>query len=264
LIEDGFYCYGGDDTNADGCYEECGDARRYHATSITTFCDDGNNEDGDGCDAYCYTETGFYCEGGDYETPDTCYEICGDGANYGFLNCDDGNTSGYDGCSSDCNIETGYDCYGGSSSEADTCYEICGDGLNMGLLECDDGDTSGGMDGCSSGCAVVEGWYCYGGDHSNADGCYEICGDPYHYYYDVSNMQCDDGNSYDGDGCSSDCLIESGWDCTNDWVIATDYDIPTVCTEVCGDGVRFNTDTDYCDTSSSGVAVNGCNADCSV
>jgi large repetitive protein len=117
----------------------------------------------------------------------------------------------------------------------------------MGVHECDDGNTSG-IDGCSSGCEVEDGWYCFGGDHSTNDECHEICGDPYHYYYDISNMQCDDNNTDSGDGCSSGCMIEAGWDCTNDWVIASDYDVPTECIEVCGDGVRFNTDADYCDT----------------
>jgi hypothetical protein len=57
-------------------------------------------------------------------------------------------------------------------------------------------------------------------------------------------------------------LIETGWDCTTSWLL-TDYNVPSTCTEICGDGIRFNTDTTYCDTGSSG-AVNGCNADCSV
>lgn len=30
-------------------------------------------------------------------------------------------------------------------------------------------------------------------------------------YY--SNKQCDDGNNNDNDGCSSSCLIESGYEC---------------------------------------------------
>jgi hypothetical protein len=28
-------------------------------------------------------------------------------------------------------------------------------------------------------------------------------------------LQCDDGNRLDGDGCSSNCLIETGWNCTH-------------------------------------------------
>jgi cysteine-rich repeat protein len=43
-IEEGYYCYGGDSSNPDVCFEECGDGllKGYYA------CDDGNLIDGDG------------------------------------------------------------------------------------------------------------------------------------------------------------------------------------------------------------------------
>jgi cysteine-rich repeat protein len=31
--------------------------------------------------------------------------------------------------------------------------------------------------------------------------------------YRSDNYQCDDGNLVNGDGCSSTCTIEAGWDC---------------------------------------------------
>lgn len=40
--------------------------------------------------------------------------------------------------------------------------------------------------------------------------CNEICGDGLLLKY-----QCDDGNRRNGDGCSSNCLIEPGWTCVN-------------------------------------------------
>lgn len=40
--------------------------------------------------------------------------------------------------------------------------------------------------------------------------CREICGDGILIY-----LQCDDGNNINGDGCSSSCLIEDGWNCTS-------------------------------------------------
>lgn len=39
--------------------------------------------------------------------------------------------------------------------------------------------------------------------------CVEICGDGI-----LIMFQCDDGNRLNGDGCSSNCVIESGWSCT--------------------------------------------------
>jgi cysteine-rich repeat protein len=38
--------------------------------------------------------------------------------------------------------------------------------------------------------------------------CYEKCGDGMNY-----NLQCDDGNTRDGDGCSSECLVEPNYRC---------------------------------------------------
>jgi cysteine-rich repeat protein len=39
--------------------------------------------------------------------------------------------------------------------------------------------------------------------------CNEICGDGILIYY-----QCDDGNNLNGDGCSANCIIEDGWNCS--------------------------------------------------
>ena len=39
--------------------------------------------------------------------------------------------------------------------------------------------------------------------------CVPICGDD----YVLSVEGCDDGNSVDGDGCNSSCLVETGWMC---------------------------------------------------
>ena len=35
-------------------------------------CDDGNNDDGDGCSRDCYVEVGYTCVGGSPDTQDTC------------------------------------------------------------------------------------------------------------------------------------------------------------------------------------------------
>lgn len=183
FVEEGFYCYGGDSTAYDTCFEDCGDSLRFTSSTITTFCDDGNNVADDGCDAICATEEGWYCYGGSKSQPDTCYEICGDGLDFEEFECDDGNENSADGCSSSCEVEDNYECYGGTTAQSDTCYDVCGDGYDMGPNECDDGDLDS-IDGCKSDCTIREGWYCYGGDHITASTCFEICGDPYHYFYD--------------------------------------------------------------------------------
>ena len=45
--------------------------------------------------------------------PDSCFEICGDGKNFGKYECDDGNQVNGDGCSASCQIEEGFGCQGG-------------------------------------------------------------------------------------------------------------------------------------------------------
>ena len=57
------------------------------------------------------------------------------------------------------------------------------------------------------------------GYHLQGNSCAEICGDGLVIY-----LQCDDGNSLNGDGCSANCMIEKGWNCSN--TIST----PSACT----------------------------------
>lgn len=64
--------------------------------------------------------------------------------------------------------------------------------------------------------------------------------------------ECDDGNPDDGDGCSSTCTVESGWDCTGE---------PSACTEVCGDGII--TGSEECDDGNLDDG-DGCSSICVV
>jgi cysteine-rich repeat protein len=63
------------------CKEICGDGKDFGHYG----CDDGNNIDGDGCDADCRIERGYTCAGGTCTlpyAPDVCIEICGDGHDF--------------------------------------------------------------------------------------------------------------------------------------------------------------------------------------
>ena len=82
-------------------------------------CDDGNNDDFDGCSSDCMLE------------------FCGDGVLQPGEECDDGNNVDGDGCSAEC------------------LDEFCGDGILQPELgeECDDGNNVDG-DGCSAECLV--------------------------------------------------------------------------------------------------------------
>lgn len=141
----------------DICWEICGDGRNMGKL----LCDDGNNFNNDGCDAFCTVEKGFECLGGNSYLADVCTEICGDAINLGNLPCDDGNKKDGDGCSSTCKIEAGWKCSGGTFTTPDTCSEICGDGVQCLTMFCDDGNSIPN-DGCTA-CSVDPGYYCGGG-----------------------------------------------------------------------------------------------------
>lgn len=87
----------------------------------------------------------------------------------------------------------------------------CSDGFRNPFEACDDGNLIEG-DGCSKVCHVEYGYEC---DHdpSNVnlpDVCTKKCGNGLLNASDNAE-QCDDGNKINSDGCSSSCLIETGW-----------------------------------------------------
>lgn len=47
----------------------------------------------------------------------------------------------------------------------------------------------------------------------------------------MNYLECDDGNTVNGDGCSSTCTIESGYTCGGGTLFTAD-----TCKEICGDG----------------------------
>ncbi len=113
-------------------------------------CDDGNNEDGDGCSSTCTIEV-----------PEL---YCGDGNLDQGEECDDGNIVNGDGCSSVCLFER---------RPGPSFY--CGDGYLQGNEECDDGNSKSG-DGCSFNCKLEQGPNPYCGD-GNLDPGEECDGD---------------------------------------------------------------------------------------
>ena len=188
----------------------CGDG--YQGPSEA--CDDGNSTPGDGCDATCTLETcgnsvidaGEECDDGAESA--TCnanctLAACGDG----LLNaaagetCDEGGDSLT--CDGDCtpvacgdnyvNPAVGETCDEGggetASCNADCTVATCGDGIfNATAGEaCDDGALNGleTQSDCMDTCMLTS------------------CGDG---YQGVSEG-CDDGNTMDGDMCSSECEI---------------------------------------------------------
>jgi fibro-slime domain-containing protein len=159
-------------------------------------CDDGNNEDGDGCSADClFVEPGYSC----YPPGEPCnlVAICGDGIVVFPEQCDDGNTDTGDGCSDMCQVEIGWKCEGDPNICSPT---VCGDGKIEGAEGCDDRNTIP-FDGCDDRCQVEP--------DCSQGACSSTCGDG----LVMGIEECDDGNNISGDGCSADCKIEPGYEC---------------------------------------------------
>lgn len=105
------------------------------------------------------------------------------------------------------------------------------------------------MSSCKGDCSgPVSGWSCTLGGLSSPRVCVENCGNLVKTIGEI----CEDGNTIDGDGCSSTCQIESGYTCTNT--------VPPVCTPICGDGK--NVVLGECDDGDVNGDTN-CKADCS-
>ncbi len=161
-------------------------------------CDDGNSENGDGCQGNCLAvDPGYSCN----PPGEACHElvVCGDSIVGRSEQCDDGNTEQGDGCSTHCQFEIGYKCEGSPSVCTET---VCGDGVKEGAESCDD-ENGLPYDGCSS--------FCQTEPTCSGDGCTSECGDGL-----VIDEDCDDGNTVDGDGCSSTCTKEEGFECSQD------------------------------------------------
>lgn len=153
----------------------CGDA----VIEAGEQCDDGNRENGDGCDANCMipacgnaiVEEGESCDDGNDREGDDCTSNCklprcGDGIVSFDEACDDGNEIDTDECPNNC----------GNTA-------FCGDGhVRAGYEECDSGGRS--TETCTPDCKLPR------------------CGDGYVAPY---REACDDGNTVDDDACPNDC-----------------------------------------------------------
>ena len=126
---------------------------------------------------------------------------------------------------------------GSSPYNINVLSSICGDGFKTGSETWDDKNVIGG-DGWSSNCQVESGWSWSGGSISTSDVWVEVWGDGKRF--NSNSTYWDDGNTFDGDGCSSTWKVESGWTWSGGGNTTTD-----ICKEICGDGRRFNERSTY-------------------
>ena len=230
--------------NTGPCISLCGDGIRADGGED---CDDGNTNNGDGCDSLCRIELGWECLPYVTTEPcgiDQCSETCGDGYVVGKESCDDSNLRSGDGCSEVCAFECCFErlLRPGGSTFTTRMTTRCGDGCWAGSEECDDGNSDDG-DGCSSACKVERGWICLN-SNCGKDHCAPKCSDGRL----GANESCDDGNDRNHDGCSQDCHVEPGF-----------HAMGIIVASACGDGVW--TGSEMCDDGND-RDNDGCSGSC--
>ena len=252
-------------------------------------CDDGNTSNGDGCNSSCLLENGQSCTNNNQCVSGVCDTVgsntcepantCGNGALEGSEVCDDGNTTPNDGCSAACLLENGEACTNNSQCASSVCDTLgsntcepansCGNGVLEGSEICDDGGTANG-DGCNSSCELENGQPCTNNNQCASNVCDTVgsntcepansCGNG---VLEGSEI-CDDGNTSNGDGCSSACLLENGQSCSNNNECASgvcDTLGSNTCepADVCGNGTLDSGEA--CDDGGTANG-DGCNATC--
>ncbi len=189
------------------CCPDCGDG----VLDPGEECDDGNNEDLDGCDKGCGDEDG---------TPE-----CGNGIWELGEECEDGNTQIHDGCSDQCEIEFVCGDQQCDSQMGETCQRCqidccpdCGNGirevahgeecdsLDVGGLTCEQECYDGGVLSCTSWC-TLDFATCQGSGPQCGDGtaeCSEQCDGA-----DLKGVTCQSiGYSTGTLGCQGDCTLD--------------------------------------------------------
>ncbi|HXJ21894.1 MAG TPA: DUF4215 domain-containing protein [Polyangia bacterium] len=209
-VESGWSC----PTAGQACVRNanCGDG----VVTSPEACDDGNKTGGDGCSADCkMVESGWQCR----VPGKPCIPLCGDGKVTASEQCDDGNTDPGDGCSSTCQLEPGASCTGMPSK---CTVAQCGNGVQEMGEACDCGTDPANV---PSGCTGPNGLF-----NGDGTGCSKTCTKEPICRSSAGKTQacapscgngtieagetCDDGNQKDGDGCSHDCKLETGFMCT--------------------------------------------------
>lgn len=198
MVELGYYC-SENSLGESTCAPKCGDGIK----AGTELCDNGNQT---GCSAGCVPDKYYECPTVDINGKSVCTPICGDAVRVSPEECDNGKKAG---CTN-CKIEAGYKCKEACiipdhfDTLSSTCWTVCGDGIKAGLEECDNKLQEGCWD-----CTVQPGYSCTGTAPSVCQRLPPKCGNGVL----EGTEACDDANLLKGDGCGSDCKVESGFRC---------------------------------------------------
>ncbi len=201
------------------CSFKCGDGLVLPVEAEMGVCDDGNNNDGDGCSETCEPECGFKCTVTSSGLSQ-CLTRCGDGVASGSEECDDGNVLPGDGCSPTCTVEAEWECKHSSCAASSCSPELCA--------------CTGYAGSCSTECDAVT--TCSDNGFCNSDGtctcflgftgptCVSQCGDG----ITAGDEECEhEFTDKSTPGCSANCKILQGW------TLIQGYNLESTC----GDGL---------------------------
>ena len=126
---------------------------------------------------------------------------------------------------------------------------ICGNGIRNEAEQWADKNIID-EDGCSSACKLETGYNCTGSSYYNKDIWNEIWGDGIRFNSNITYW--DYGNLINGDGCSSTWTVEYKYICKG----GSSY-LMNTWKEICGDGIRLNSNTTYWDDENP-INADGC------
>jgi cysteine-rich repeat protein len=126
-------------------------------------CDDGDNDNGNGCSFNCTIEFAYQCNQTSSGRSVCTRNQCQDGIVFNpEEECDDGNNMEGDGCNQACTIEVGFNC-STALSGLSVCFSLCSNGIvDSPVEDCDNGlATMSNIDGCNdTTCAILNLWIC--------------------------------------------------------------------------------------------------------
>jgi fibro-slime domain-containing protein len=189
---------------------KCGDGK----VTGTEQCDDGTNDGKHGCSTTCQIVAGWECPLAGTQ----CIPVCGDGLVVGDEQCDE--KGAVPCCTATCKLNPGFVCDPSKTPHSQNATPYCGDGIVdgpsnpsspvRGSEQCDDHNLVP-FDGCSPTCTneplcgTVNTYLPPASQKTVPFQCFPRCGDG----IVLPPETCDDGNTQAGDGCDSNCQVET-------------------------------------------------------
>jgi cysteine-rich repeat protein len=204
-----------DANNCGACGVACSDGQQ---------CENGSCACPEATPVHCSSSDGDFCTDTDTDLANcgACDNVCPAGTR-----CESGT------CVASC--QPGMTICGGS------CHDLQSDTANCGVC----GRACASGKACLNGSCVTTACGLGGSCPTGSSCCAGLC-------VALTAQGCNDGNSVNGDGCSTICRVETGWSCSG---------TPSVCTVPCGDRVTLG--SEECDDGNTRDG-DGCSSLCRI